>query len=1626
MSATASAVASDLYLGAPSLRAHLASHICGALYDNLNIAPASERDRVGDLLITCRRSTPCLTTSSAWLAAARGERLAGFVDEMSPKNRQTAAVAAERQQNAALATGSAPVDGVSSPPPQTPGVGMDVEPDNSAGSDTSLRSPWSGNSPPPPIPSRVAKVPPPPARVATVTAEPRPPPPPPSAPAPPAEQPPRSDSDSGSGSDSDASHAEEDQIQRRMEAAALERQAAESALRTSKPRPPPSGPPPEPDSSDTGSESSGSDSEPEPQTEPDPDPIARRSPLSASSRNYDSSSSEDEAPAASPSSRSSTAAAGGQAARSSDDSSDEDDQVDHIHATGSEVGRVRTRGPAGRAASGAGPSDSIPTLGSAETGEQLEYGANAPDIAADRIAVIVAEDSEDDVKRARAAQKQRAEKMSAAHQRAQPLRSRASINGSPGKTPSPRRGGAAADSTDDSGSSSESDSLMSHRRPRSSPAERAPSLSTTAGSDDSESETESGNAAQRSTRAEVQAEADVMPRVQRLRAGRKVDKRQLQTLQRDEEHYTTIGEGRGNRDSLAAEEPWTREVPWSRRRAQAARKHNHRKRVEIEKTLEEAKEQKKKREKLTEQTDREIKERKRRAEREVAEMESAAEKKLRAAEAREREVEKEKEEFKQAEMRKTADLRAAAHREAAERVAIVDAQKDQLQQALDHLEAKLVEKDNLAKALQGKIDAEARSRRMQAGARRKEKTSNLSHLEQLNAVVKMQKLYRTKCARRVMKDTQSAGAKQVASLREKTRVLDAVVKIQRRYRERKARQVMKATQKAAASQVKMLRAQHQDDRRVEEELESLREQVEQAEELRELTPRLQRQLAKVEEDHSAELNRLGMDHHVAIKKLERQHQAAMKKMEAEHAEQLERAETEAEARGKQQEGLRRDKQERDAVKSAVRDAKEAVGDDHSVALTQLQKENQKENAKHMRKIRSLEEQVQQSKLEREQLMRDIDEAQAQAAQAQAQAQAAQAKTQVARAPRIPAKAAPPRPPTGEVAPPPAPAAPPAQEALNAVVAVEDIETTPERALYVIRFEASGGRMWRCTKGWSDVRTLSKKLGSIKGIDRAARWNGKELASKKTTPKTRAGVWDDKRLRGRKQEMQTFWDAFVEWVNNLDVDTGMDIFEAQQMQDFLSGSEVEVGQNRNLATQPEPEPEPESDPEPVTFKLPGDLNKLSTTEKDELKDSVRKNLPLGSVDRIQLEAGSIVVLVYFLALANVTDTKRFLQTKVAKGKLKVKFGGKSLTAVPKDAEVKEEVADAGGRLATAQSKEVSQASDDLERMQSFETGRGGDDAGAPYTVGAAVEIMSKSQGGWVAATVTTVDKTAEQITVQYKNAKGTDMQKTLMFASKDLRPAPGSLAPALTLSPQNAYDANAEEDDDDDDDDGEGTGLTLPGAGVDWGKSSRTETAGEPPSVPGGPGADLDPTALSGFWRAKGTLEEDGTESLEYLKLEVDSAGTITGYVDSNGDGIFNEDDCQLRNGSFDLDDGEFRFEQVFLPSEEYPDGETTSWSALYDPKKDRLIKGEWRDENDKLTGTFVAKRDDKAQLKKQQAERRLDLTDGQVYTKEQFVEQYGGEDEWNASEPPTPVTEEAPPASSEKKKKKKKKKKKAK
>ena len=103
--------------------------------------------------------------------------------------------------------------------------------------------------------------------------------------------------------------------------------------------------------------------------------------------------------------------------------------------------------------------------------------------------------------------------------------------------------------------------------------------------------------------------------------------------------------------------------------------------------------------------------------------------------------------------------------------------------------------------------------------------------------------------------------------------MKAVVKIQRHVRERNARHLMKAAHKAAGMHVQKLRATQANERRAKEEIDSLREQVDEAEELREITPRLQRQLKRMEQDHTAELNKMELDHRLAIEKVDRQHQA---------------------------------------------------------------------------------------------------------------------------------------------------------------------------------------------------------------------------------------------------------------------------------------------------------------------------------------------------------------------------------------------------------------------------------------------------------------------------------------------------------------------------------------------------------------------------------------------------------------------------------------------------------------------------------------------------------------------------------------------------------------------------------
>jgi hypothetical protein len=193
----------------------------------------------------------------------------------------------------------------------------------------------------------------------------------------------------------------------------------------------------------------------------------------------------------------------------------------------------------------------------------------------------------------------------------------------------------------------------------------------------------------------------------------------------------------------------------------------------------------------------------------------------------------------------------------------------------------------------------------------------------------------------------------------------------------------------------------------------------------------------------------------------------------------------------------------------------------------------------------------------------------------------------------------------------------------------------------------------------------------------------------------------------------------------------------------------------------------------------------------------------------------------------------------------------------------------------------------------------------------------------------------------------------------------------------------------------------------------------------GSSTQINGTLLAGYWKATGRKADDdgkGEKETEYLKLEVNSTGHIAGMVDVNGDGVYNEEDCQIDNAVFDPDTGAFSFEQIWPPADDDPDddGETIYWSAVFDRDKDRLVDGKWRDADGNLTGTFSAKRDANAGETDGDA-RRVDPRDGGAYTKQEFVEHYGGEDEWHESEPSTPLTKDDPPPKAKKKKKDKKK-----
>ena len=108
--------------------------------------------------------------------------------------------------------------------------------------------------------------------------------------------------------------------------------------------------------------------------------------------------------------------------------------------------------------------------------------------------------------------------------------------------------------------------------------------------------------------------------------------------------------------------------------------------------------------------------------------------------------------------------------------------------------------------------------------------------------------------------------------------------------------------------------------------------------------------------------------------------------------------------------------------------------------------------------------------------------------------------------------------------------------------------------------------------------------------------------------------------------------------------------------------------------------------------------------------------------------------------------------------------------------------------------------------------------------------------------------------------------------------------------------------------------------------------------------------LSGLWRAKGKTMRGGSTE-EFLQLDVSASGVVTGMVDSDGDGVWTEDDCKIAPGTFDSASGALAFVQIYAE----PELLDVRWSARYDAATDTLRDGKWATD-DGPGGTFRAAR----------------------------------------------------------------------
>ena len=103
--------------------------------------------------------------------------------------------------------------------------------------------------------------------------------------------------------------------------------------------------------------------------------------------------------------------------------------------------------------------------------------------------------------------------------------------------------------------------------------------------------------------------------------------------------------------------------------------------------------------------------------------------------------------------------------------------------------------------------------------------------------------------------------------------------------------------------------------------------------------------------------------------------------------------------------------------------------------------------------------------------------------------------------------------------------------------------------------------------------------------------------------------------------------------------------------------------------------------------------------------------------------------------------------------------------------------------------------------------------------------------------------------------------------------------------------------------------------------------------------------------------QNGAQTEEFLQLDVRVSGRVSGMVDSDGDGVWSEDDCRIASGLFNGASNIVRFVQIYAAKELLD----VRWTARYDKATDTFTDGSWMTD-DGPGGVFSMERTTEEQM----------------------------------------------------------------